>query len=511
MITLDRLAGVLGGYGATLCSIPAGRDVELHSVTVHDSTNTQPGTGDVYLAVGLNCAVEAVEAAIAARARALLLRGDPDPEALTQAENSGIALLAVDPALSWSQLAAVVYGLVLEGQDTESGRGPTDLFTVADSLARTVGAPLTVEDHHSRVLAYSSSQYGADRARTETILGRTVPAEIRAALATYGVFEHLATSDEPLFVPASAAVGLDGREVIAVRAGRTMLGSIWVEVSEPLDAQRRAALVAGTATAALHLLRVRASADLERQFESDCVTRLLDGDTDTLALLGSLGLPHGSGENLRVIAIGARNEDAEQAAALLTFERATLGFGWARPGRSALLGNTVYTIMPGSADPSPALRWVNELVSALPAATATSAGIGAPAAASELLTSRREAEEGLAVHALRPAGRTALAYDDSWEEILLVRLRGAASAGREPARGPLAELRTHDERHGTRFVTTLHAWLRAQGDVAAAAAELSIHRNTVRYRMQQMATIADIDLDDPDRRVALLIMLEAAS
>src|SRR5699024_2964950 len=132
-----------------------------------------------------------------------------------------------------------------------------DLFTVADSLARTVGAPVTVEDHHSRVLAYSSSQHGADRARTETILGRTVPVEIRDTLAAHGVFEHLATSDEPLFVPASEAVGLAGREVIAVRAGRTMLGSIWVEVSEPLGAQQRAALVSGTATAALHLLRIR--------------------------------------------------------------------------------------------------------------------------------------------------------------------------------------------------------------------------------------------------------------
>lgn len=511
MITLDRLAGVLGGYGATLRSIPAGRDVELRSVTVHDPSATQPGAGDVYLAVGIDRAVDAVQAAISATARALVIRGDPDADTLASAEESGIALLAAEQAMSWSQLAAVVYGLVLEGQDTESGRGPTDLFTVADSVAREVDAPVTVEDHHSRVLAYSSSQYGADRARTETILGRTVPSEIRDALVSYGVFEHLATSDEPLFVPASAEVGLDGREVIAVRAGRTMLGSIWVEVSEPLDARRRAALVAGTSTAALHLLRVRASADLERQFESDCVTRLLDGDTDTLALLGRLGLPHGSGDNLRVITIRSRTEDAEQAAALLTFERATLGFGWARPGRSALLGNTVYTIMPGAADPTSALRWVDELVSALPADTATSAGVGGPAAASELLTSRREAEESLAVHALRPSGRTALAYDDSWEEILLVRLRGAANAGREPSRGPLAELRTHDEQHGTRFVPTLHAWLRAQGDLGGAAAELGVHRNTVRYRMQQMSRAADLGLDDPDRRVALLIMLEAAS
>ncbi len=31
--------------------------------------------------------------------------------------------MVVDPAMSWSELAAVIYGLVLEGRETESGRG----------------------------------------------------------------------------------------------------------------------------------------------------------------------------------------------------------------------------------------------------------------------------------------------------------------------------------------------------------------------------------------------------
>src|SRR5699024_4760191 len=153
----------------------------------------------------------ALDAAAAARARAVVLREDPESAALARAGELGIAVLAVEQSMSWSQLAAVVYGLVLEGQETDSGRGPTDLFTVADTLAKTVGAPGPVVDHPPGVLSYSSSQYGADRARTETILGRTVPREIRDALAEQGVFQHIATSDEPLFVPASTEAGLDGR------------------------------------------------------------------------------------------------------------------------------------------------------------------------------------------------------------------------------------------------------------------------------------------------------------
>ena len=68
----------------------------------------------------------------------------------------GVAVMVVDPAVSWSELAAVVYGLVLEGRETESGRGPTDLFALADSLAEATGGAVTIEDRLSRVLAYSS-------------------------------------------------------------------------------------------------------------------------------------------------------------------------------------------------------------------------------------------------------------------------------------------------------------------------------------------------------------------
>ena len=510
MISLDRLANVLGGYGGTLCGSPLGRQVELRSVAVHDPAEAHGYAGDVLLAVGIRRPADALAAAANSRSTVVVVRVTPEAADLDTAAELGIAVLAVEPSMSFSQLAAVVYGLVLEGQETEAGRGPTDLFTLADTLARTVGGPVTVEDHLSRVLAYSSSQHGADRARTETILGRTVPGEIRDALAAAGVFDHLASSDEPLFVPPSTEARLHGRAVIALRAGRTLLGSIWVDTPEPLNEASRAALVEGSRTASLHMLRIRASADLERQVESDCVTRLLDGDTDTLALLGQLGLPHGTRPSFRVIAVRARTRETEQAGALLVFERATLGFGWARPGRSALFGNTVYTIMPGADDPAAARSWVADLVGALPGEVATTAGIGGPADVNELTTSRKEAEESLAVHALRAGSEKAVCYDESWDEILLERLRTSARAGREPARGPIAVLRGHDADSGTHFVPTLHAWLRAQGDLGEAATDLGVHRNTVRYRIRQMSELTDLGLDDPDRRLAMLIALTAS-
>ncbi|WP_406317440.1 helix-turn-helix domain-containing protein [Streptosporangium sp. NBC_01639] len=506
MLRLDRLVNVLGGYGARLCCAPASREVELRSVMVHDPTDTRPTTGDVFLAVGVDSAADAVRLARSARASVVLVRGSPplEGDALADARDGGIAVLLVEPEVSWSQLFGVVYGLVLEGRETEAGRGPTGLFAFADTLAAEVGSAVTIEDQMSRVLAYSGLQQTADPARLETILGRRVPDTMRRLFKREGVFAHLATSDEPLFVAPSAEHGLTGRMVVAVRAGRELLGSIWVECQRPLSEERRIVLGDGARAVALHLLRSRVSADLERQVESDLVIRLLEGAPDAPAVVSRLGLPPG---RFRVIAIQAHVAEERHAAILLAFERATTGFGWSRPGRSTLFGNTLYTLLPCDNDVTPAHDWLASIVNVLPRRVTVFAGIGGVAEPAQLPASRQEADESLALRAGRPGGALAVVYDESWDEILLQRLRAAASSGRVPARGPVAELTRHDAEHGTRYIATLRAWLEAQGELAAAAGRLDVHPNTVRYRLRRMAELTDLRLELPEKRLAMIIAL----
>ncbi|WP_020657524.1 PucR family transcriptional regulator [Amycolatopsis benzoatilytica] len=508
MVTLDRLVNVLGGYGARLCCCPVARETALRDVVMGDPADPRGLRGDVYLAVGVGSVLEAVERAIAARASVVLVRGAtaPGPDENGRAEEGRVAVLLVDPDVSWGQLAGVVYGLVLEGRETESGRGPTDLFALADSLADALGSAVTIEDQLSRVLAYSSRQEGADRVRLETILGRRVPDPVRELFERRGVFAHLAQSDEPLFVEADSALGLTGRMVVAVRAGRETLGSIWVECEQPLPDARRTVLHDSSRTVGLHLLRSRASADLERQVESDLVIRLLEGTPDAAAVLSRLGLPPG---RFRVIALQAHIADERHAALLLAFERATTGFGWSRPGRSTLFSNTVYTVLPGE-DVATARAWIDGIRDALPAQATVAAGIGAPASTAELPASRRESDECLALHDTRSKPGETVAYDESWDDILILRLRAAAAAGRVPARGPIADLARHDTAHATEYVATLRAWLETQGDLTEAAERLGVHPNTIRYRLRKMAEVTPLRLDLPAKRLAMIIELAVA-
>ena len=232
---------------------------------------------------------------------------------------------------------------------------------------------------------------------------------------------------------------MTGRMVVAVRSGRELMGSVWVACPAPLTGAALTALADGARTVALHLLRSRASADLERQVESELVIRLLEGTADAATVASRLGLPHSP---LRVIAVQAFIGAERDAALLLAFERATTGFGWSRPGRSALAGNTVYTLLPGE-QAAAARRWVTGLRAALPDRVTVLAGISGPPRSR---TCPRHATRPTSVwrctRCTAPGRACGLRRVLGRHPAAAATHRGAVRS--IPDRGPVAELRRHD-------------------------------------------------------------------
>ena len=75
--------------------------------------------------------------------------------------------------------------------------------------------------------------------------------------------------------------------------------------------------------------------------------------------------------------------------------------------------------------------------------------------------------------------------------------------------GPLPTLKAHDEAHGTAFLPTLAAWLDHYGDPKGTAEALSVHPNTLRYRLRRMTEVTPVDLTSPQTRLALRLQLTA--
>jgi purine catabolism regulator len=75
-------------------------------------------------------------------------------------------------------------------------------------------------------------------------------------------------------------------------------------------------------------------------------------------------------------------------------------------------------------------------------------------------------------------------------------------------RKTLGRLISHDDNRNAELVDTLEAYFACHGNLSQTAARLHIHRNTLTYRLERIASITQLDLDDPDARFSLQLALK---
>jgi purine catabolism regulator len=71
--------------------------------------------------------------------------------------------------------------------------------------------------------------------------------------------------------------------------------------------------------------------------------------------------------------------------------------------------------------------------------------------------------------------------------------------------GPLVE---HDDRKQSDLVRTLNGFFIANGNLAQAAKDLDVHRNTLVYRLDRISELTNLDLNDADNRLILHLALK---
>ncbi|GGL97648.1 hypothetical protein GCM10010129_46770 [Streptomyces fumigatiscleroticus] len=134
-------------------------------------------------------------------------------------------------------------------------------------------------------------------------------------------------------------------------------------------------------------------------------------------------------------------------------------------------------------------------------------GVSAPAGPITAAAAYRQAEQALSV--ARRRGRVCVEHEQLAAGSVLPLL--ADDAVRAFADGLLRALREHDARGRGDLVASLRAWLSRHGQWDAAAADLGVHRHTLRYRMRRVEEILGRSLDDPDVRMELWLALKATS
>ncbi|MET9902248.1 PucR family transcriptional regulator [Streptomyces sp. NPDC006446] len=134
-------------------------------------------------------------------------------------------------------------------------------------------------------------------------------------------------------------------------------------------------------------------------------------------------------------------------------------------------------------------------------------GLSAPAGPIAARAAYKQAEQALSV--ARRRGRFLVEHEELAAGSVLPLL--ADDAVRAFADGLLRALHEHDATGRGDLVASLRAWLSRHGQWDAAAADLGVHRHTLRYRMRRVEEILGRSLDDADVRMELWLALKATT
>ncbi|RZQ65798.1 PucR family transcriptional regulator [Amycolatopsis suaedae] len=366
-----------------------------------------------------------------------------------------------------------------------------ELQDIVDEVSRLLGRPATLEDRDLNLVAFCSHGSEIDEIRRRSILERRSSADVRRWFGRFGI----ATADGAVRIPAAPAEGVLARLCLPARWKGLTHGYLWLLDEEPGvdDDAVPAALALAERAGALMAQQSRTREQLEF-----AVRDLLSPDREAVERaateLDDQGLVR-RGVAVTAVELRLPGRAALEPVNLWTLPRSVLA--WSGRHHTTLL-------VPAPASAHDIARRALDLPGQR---TGLLAGIGAPRpdlteAGASWREARLAARVAESVPALRPVA--------AWAELGVYRLLACGpedaltSAVLDPAVRRLLE-------HGDPGLAgTALTFLDQAGNVAATAAALSVHRQTVYYRLRQVERVTGLDLSRGDHRLLLHLGLSMA-
>ncbi|MDN3294189.1 PucR family transcriptional regulator [Streptomyces ficellus] len=309
--------------------------------------------------------------------------------------------------------------------------------------------------------------------------------------------------------PASAVVGgtEDRVELQSLGTGRRVRGALAVGTGAPLGTAERYAVHSAIALLTLTTERSRSLQAAEQRLGAAVLRMMLAGQPDhARAVAGDLygGLLDAPFRLL--IAEPAPGERDPAAEAPLPALAESLETAAARAGEAVLAvpeGEERLVVLAG--DGGAVVAACGAYAEKEAEETEVVIGLSAPTGPIAAAAAYKQAEQALSV--ARRRGRAMVEHEELAAGSVLPLL--ADDAVRAFADGMLRALYEHDATGRGDLVASLRAWLSRHGQWDAAAADLGVHRHTLRYRMRRVEEILGRSLDDPDARMELWLALKA--
>jgi len=462
---------------------------------------------------------------------AIAVLGDVDPRALEPADAAGLPLIQLPPSCSLAEVERAAIATIVDRQ-AELQRKASDIHrqlaqltfeekglqAVAERLAELSGKSVAVEDDQFRLLYAASPPDLPHPGELDLQAGRR---EIEEWVRTV----PLSSAQPPARKFSLPDTGL-GRFVAPIPSRDGVAG--YLSLIGPEDALAdldRLAAGRGAAVVAVEVAKDAAVGEAEARVRGDLLDQLLSGDLEgSQAALGKarrMGYDPSVPSLVLAFRAGGRGSDAPAASPagaervrrrlepLVRLEMSR------RESRSlvASRGGTVVAVVPLEVAPTDraaremaeAIRVQAELaLNGIPVAV----GIGrATGGGTGLAASYREAEGALGI-GIRVHGPSSTTH---FADLGIMRLLAQVGnlAELESFRGEmLGKLEENDRKTGGELVKTLATLFQCHGNLTRAAEALSLHRNSLLYRIQRIEEISGHDLEDPETRLSLQVALK---
>jgi DNA-binding PucR family transcriptional regulator len=368
-----------------------------------------------------------------------------------------------------------------------------EIQILVDSLAQRLQRPVGVDDRRFRAIAYSSHAHEIDSVRRTSILGRQAPDAVTRWLESLGLMQ----ARDVVHVPANPEFEMVRRVSIPVRFHDRLLGFLWlVEDEAPLTPDELELCRRVVDELAQELYRERQQTNEERRLEAAWVRHALDGAP---AAAG----PGIAPDALYAVLVVHVHPAAPAVAAAGIDVRLTEAVDQLRRGigprhQMVVVEDRGARVVLSAGGAAEIRRHAAGLLTAAEAELADVDGASVVVGVSDLLESidalpaaaaqaRRAAQLGQSMPDL---GRLVL-----WSDLGVMRLLGELVGDRDPATlipAPVRRLLADPD--ASSLVRTLEAYLEHAGDVAAAAAELYVHRSSLYNRLRRIEEVAGVDI-----------------
>lgn len=452
---------------------------------------------------------------------AVATTGEIEQKAIDFATTKDISLLSLPNDVSLTSVERAINSLILnqsarlteraieiQRQLTRLAAENRDLNSLLQVISRSTGKPIVIHDDAGVLMAQIYPNIGRRSANGRNIV-QGVP---------YGSFQKWLSSD------ASSVQGTIAHSPIGhttvLRVEKRVAGYLsLVDQNEELDEFDRLVLSYGADVCAIEMAKNRAIASAVEQARGDWVQMWLSGTPADDDLLRTRAQQAGFEPSsayvvavFRAISESGQSLPLESLISLVRDDMSRRQMG----GAVGQYVDVIVALYPLQEEESAIIRTraiIEDVRSQLATRTPSglvSSGISRPSAGLlELRDSYREAKDAVGIAYELGEQDTTTFYGDLklYQLLLALKERNLDNLQQfyQDALGPLVE---HDTRKQSDLIRTLNGFFEANGNLAKAAQELDVHRNTLVYRLDRISELTGLDLDDSDNRLILHLALK---